>query len=157
MPDLVFHVDWTKKNCSAGHKIRHTQIRNNESKLNRKDKMLVTLCKSKIHKAVVTEAVLDYEGSITIDEHLMKEANLLPYELVQVLNQNNGVRFETYVMVGKPGSGTICLNGPAARLGQVGDTLIIIAYCILKEEEAAKHKPGLIFLNQKNKIVKKNF
>ncbi len=119
--------------------------------------MLVTLCKSKIHKAVVTEAVLDYEGSITIDEHLMKEANLLPFELVQVLNQNNGERFETYVLVGEAGSGVICLNGPAARLGQVGDVLIIISYCILKEEDAKKFKPRLIFLDEKNKIVKKNF
>ena len=119
--------------------------------------MLVTVCKSKIHKAVVTEAALDYEGSITIDEDLMKEANLLPYELVQVLNQNNGARFETYVLVGKPGSGTICLNGPAARLGKVGDNVIIIAYCMLKEEDAKKHKPRLIFVDDENRIVKKNF
>jgi len=119
--------------------------------------MLITVCKSKIHKAVVTEAVLDYEGSITIDEDLMKEANLLPYERVKVRNQNSGARFETYVMVGKPGSGTICLNGPAARLGQVGDLVIIIAYCILEEEEAKKHKPRLIFVDQRNRIVKKNF
>ena len=119
--------------------------------------MLVNVCKSKIHKAVVTEAVLDYEGSITIDENLMKEANLLPYELVQVLNQNNGARFETYVLVGKPGSGTICLNGPAARLGEVGDVVLIIAYCMLEEEDARKHQPRLIFLDEKNKIVKKNF
>ena len=118
--------------------------------------MLVTVCKSKIHKAAVTEAVLDYEGSITIDEDLMKEANLLTYELVQVLNQNNGARFETYVLVGKQGSGTICLNGPAARLGQVGDVLIIIAYCMLEEEDAKKHKPRLIFLDEKNGILKRN-
>lgn len=119
--------------------------------------MLINVCKSKIHKAVVTEAVLDYEGSITIDENLMKEVNLLPYELVQVLNQNNGARFETYVLVGKPGSGTICLNGPAARLGQVGDVIIIIAYCMLEEEDARKHQPRLVFLDEKNRIVKKNF
>jgi aspartate 1-decarboxylase len=119
--------------------------------------MLVNVCKSKIHKAVVTEAVLDYEGSITIDEDLMKEANLLPYELVHVLNQNNGARFETYVLVGKPGSGTICLNGPAARLGHVGDVLIIISYCMLGEEETREHKPRLIFVDEKNRIVKKNF
>jgi len=103
--------------------------------------MLVTVCKCKIHKAVVTEAVLDYEGSITIDEDLMKQVNLLPYEQVQVLNQNNGARFETYVLVGKQGSGTICLNGPAARLGQVGDILIIIAYCTLEEEDAKSTSP----------------
>ena len=120
-------------------------------------KMFVTLCKSKLHKAVVTEAVLDYEGSITIDRNLMKEANLLPYEMVQVLNQNNGERFETYVLVGEAGSGTICLNGPAARLGQVGDVLIIISYCILEEGDAKMHTPKLIFLNEKNRVVEKNF
>ncbi|MGB2697102.1 MAG: aspartate 1-decarboxylase [Candidatus Zixiibacteriota bacterium] len=119
--------------------------------------MLISVCKSKIHKAVVTEAVLDYEGSITIDENIMKEVNLLPYELVQVLNQNNGARFETYVLVGEPGSGTICLNGPAARLGQVRDVIIIISYCMLDEEDARKHQPRLIFLDDKNRIVKKNF
>jgi aspartate 1-decarboxylase len=119
--------------------------------------MLVNVCKSKIHKAVVTEAVLNYEGSITIDEDLMKEANLLPYELVQVLNHNNGARFETYVLVGKPGSGTICLNGPAARLGQVRDVIIIISYCMLDEEDARKHQPRLIFLDEKNRVVKRNF
>jgi len=101
--------------------------------------------------------LIDTAGRLHIDEDLMKEANLLPYELVQVLNQNSGARFETYVMVGKPGSGTICLNGPAARLGQVGDLVIIIAYCILEEEEAKKHKPRLIFVDQRNRIVKKNF
>jgi aspartate 1-decarboxylase len=125
--------------------------------LKRKEKMFVTLCKSKLHKAVVTEAVLDYEGSITIDENLMRESNLLPYEMVQVLNQNNGERFETYVLVGEAGSGTICLNGPAARLGEVGDVLIIISYCILEEGDAKKHKPKLIFLDEKNRVAKKNF
>jgi aspartate 1-decarboxylase len=117
--------------------------------------MLVTICKSKIHRAVVTEADLNYEGSITIDENLMKEANLLPYELVQVLNQNNGERFETYVIKGKAGSGVICLNGPAARLGQVGDILLVISYCLLEEKEAKKHKPKLVYVDEKNKIIKK--
>lgn len=117
--------------------------------------MLITVCKSKIHRAVVTEADLNYEGSITIDENLMKEADLLPYEMVQVLNQNNGERFETYVLKGKAGSGTICLNGPAARLGQVGDILLIISYCLLDEKEAKKHKPKLVYVDEKNKIIKK--
>jgi len=119
--------------------------------------MLITVCKSKIHRAVVTEADLNYEGSITIDENLMKEADLLPYEMVQVLNQNNGERFETYVLKGKAGSGTICLNGPAARLGQVGDILLVISYCLLDEKEAKKHKPKLVYVDEKNKIIKKNF
>jgi aspartate 1-decarboxylase len=119
--------------------------------------MLITVCKSKIHRAVVTESDLNYEGSITIDENLMKEADLLPYEMVQVLNQNNGERFETYVLKGKAGSGTICLNGPAARLGQVGDILLVISYCLLDEKEAKKHKPKLVYVDEKNKIIKKNF
>jgi aspartate 1-decarboxylase len=119
--------------------------------------MLITVCKSKIHRAVVTEADLNYEGSITIDENLIKEADLLPYEMVQVLNQNNGERFETYVLKGKAGSGTICLNGPAARLGQVGDILLVISYCLLDEKEAKKHKPKLVYVDEKNKIIKKNF
>ena len=117
--------------------------------------MLIAVCKSKIHRAVVTEADLNYEGSITIDENLMKEANLLPYELVQVLNQNNGERFETYVIKGKAGSGVICLNGPAARLGQVGDILLVISYCLLTEIRAKKHKPKLVYVDEKNRIIKK--
>jgi aspartate 1-decarboxylase len=119
--------------------------------------MLITVCKSKIHRAVVTEADLNYEGSITIDENLIKEADLLPYEMVQVLNQNNGERFETYVLKGKAGSGTICLNGPAARLGQVGDILLVISYCLLDEKETKKHKPKLVYVDEKNKIIKKKF
>ena len=117
--------------------------------------MLIAVCKSKIHRAVVTEADLNYEGSITIDENLMKEANLLPYELVQVLNQNNGERFETYVIKGKAGLGVICLNGPAARLGQVGDILLVISYCLLTEIRAKKHKPKLVYVDEKNRIIKK--
>jgi len=77
--------------------------------------------------------------------------------MVQVLNQNNGERFETYVLKGKAGSGTICLNGPAARLGQVGDILLIISYCLLDEKETKKHKPKLVYVDEKNKIIKKNF
>lgn len=117
--------------------------------------MLVTICKSKIHRATITEADLNYEGSITIDKNLMEAADILPNEKVQVLNLNNGARFETYVLVAEANSGTICLNGPAARLGQVGDLLIIVSYCDLEFEEAKKYKPKVIFVDHKNKIVKK--
>jgi len=117
--------------------------------------MLVTICKSKIHRAIVTEADLNYEGSITIDKKLMDAADILPNEKVQVLNLNNGARFETYVLVAEANSGTICLNGPAARLGQVGDLLIIVSYCELEFEEAKKYKPKVIYVDKKNRMVKK--
>ncbi|KPL00912.1 MAG: hypothetical protein AMJ91_02565 [candidate division Zixibacteria bacterium SM23_73_3] len=117
--------------------------------------MLVTICKSKIHRATVTEADLNYEGSITIDKELMDAADILPHEKVQVLNLNNGARFETYVLVAEANSGTICLNGPAARLGEVGDFLIIVSYCDLEFEEAKKYKPKVVFVDKKNKMVKK--
>jgi len=116
--------------------------------------MLVTICKSKIHRVTVTDANLNYEGSITIDEKLLNAANILPYEKVQVVNLNNGERFETYVLVGKTGSGIICLNGPAARLGQKGDLLIVISYCHLESGEARKHKPNIVYVNNKNRIMK---
>jgi aspartate 1-decarboxylase len=117
--------------------------------------MLVTLCKSKIHRAKVTEANLDYEGSITIDKRLLDAANILANEKVQVVNLNNGARFETYVFVGEEDCGTICLNGPAARLGQVGDLLIIISYCHLEFEEAKKYQPRVIHVEKENRILKK--
>jgi aspartate 1-decarboxylase len=117
--------------------------------------MLVAICKSKIHRVTVTEADLNYEGSITIDKKLLDAAQILPNEKVQVLNVNNGARFETYVLVAKPNSGTICLNGPAARLGQVGDLLIIVSYCDLEFEEAKKYKPKVVYVDGKNRIVKK--
>jgi aspartate 1-decarboxylase len=117
--------------------------------------MLITICKSKIHRATVTEANLDYEGSITIDKKLLDEANILPHEKVQVVNLNNGARFETYVFVGEENSGTICLNGPAARLGQVGDLLIIITYCHLEFEEAKKNQPQIVYVDRENKILRK--
>lgn len=117
--------------------------------------MLVTLYKSKIHRAKVTEANLNYEGSITIDKRLLEEANILANEKVQVVNLNNGARFETYVFVGERDSGTICLNGPAARLGQVGDLLIVISYCHLEFEEAKKYQPKVIYVDDKNKITQK--
>lgn len=117
--------------------------------------MLITVCKSKIHRAKVTEANLDYEGSITIDKELMDATDILPNEKVQVLNLNNGARFETYVFVGEENSGTICLNGPAARLGQVGDLLIIISYCHLESEEAKKYQPKVVYVDKDNKILRK--
>lgn len=108
--------------------------------------------KCKIHRATVTEAVLEYEGSITIDETLMEAADLLPYEKVQVLNMNNGVRLETYVIKGERDSGIICLNGPAARLGYAGDEVVIISYGMMEEKEAKKHKPKIVFVDKKNRI-----
>ena len=117
--------------------------------------MLISVCKSKIHKATVTNADLNYEGSITIDKKIMEEAGIVPYEKVQVVNLNNGARFDTYVIVGKANSGIICLNGPAARLGQVGDKVIIIAYALMEEKAAKNFKPQLIYLDEKNKVVRK--
>lgn len=115
--------------------------------------MLVTICKSKIHRVTVTEADLDYEGSITIDQKLLDQADIIPNEKVQVVNLNNGARFETYVLVGEPNSGTICLNGPAARLGQVGDMLIVISYCHLEVEEARRYQPKVIHVDKENKLL----
>lgn len=117
--------------------------------------MLISVCKSKIHQATVTEANLNYEGSITIDKNIMEKAGILAYEKVQVVNLNNGERFDTYVIVGKANSGIICLNGPAARLGQKGDKVIIIAYAMLEEAEATGFKPKLVYVDGKNKVIKK--
>ncbi len=114
--------------------------------------MLIEVLKSKIHRAKVTEANLQYAGSITIDEKLMSAANLLTGEKVQVVNLNNGERFETYVIKGKKNSGTICLNGPAARLGQVGDFVIILAYAQMSPEEAKKFHPKVVKVNEKNRL-----
>ncbi len=110
--------------------------------------------KSKIHRATVTQAELFYEGSITIDKRLLDAADILPYEKVQVVNQNNGTRLETYVLEGPKDSGIICLNGPAARLGYPGDEVIIITYSHMSEEEAKKHKPTVILVDKENKITK---
>ncbi|HNW34781.1 MAG TPA: aspartate 1-decarboxylase [Candidatus Ozemobacteraceae bacterium] len=112
--------------------------------------MLLTMLKGKIHRATVTEACLDYVGSITIDEHLMKAAGLLEHEQVDVLNVNNGVRLTTYVIKGRAGSGVVCLNGPAARLALPGDKVIILAYALLSPEEAAKYEPAVVFVDEKN-------
>lgn len=108
--------------------------------------------KSKIHRARVTQAELYYEGSLTIDVDLMKAANILPYELVQVVNINNGNRFETYAIEGDSGSGTICLNGAAARLGLAGDEIIIITYAEYDESEVAGHHPTVVMVDHDNRI-----
>ena len=113
------------------------------------------MCKSKIHGATVTNANLKYMGSITIDEELLRAADILPYERVQVVNLHNGSRVDTYCMVGEKGSGNICLNGPAARWGQPGDTILVISYATMDSEEAKTHKPKIIFVDEKNKIKEK--
>ena len=116
--------------------------------------MLVEYCKSKIAHAKVTEAELFYEGSITVDEDLLNAVDILPGERVEVLNMNNGNRFNTYVIAGKSGSGRVCLNGPAARLGIVGDQIIILSYALLQPEEAKNHKIKVIHVDDRNKIKK---
>ncbi|HKK82496.1 MAG TPA: aspartate 1-decarboxylase [Prolixibacteraceae bacterium] len=116
--------------------------------------MFIEVCKSKIHKVRVTEANLKYVGSITIDEDLMDAANLIENEKVQIVNINNGERLETYIIKGERGSGTICLNGPAARKVAVDDIVIIISYASLDFEEAKKFKPSIIFPDvETNSIV----
>ena len=114
--------------------------------------MFVEIFKSKIHRAVVTEANLNYVGSITLDEELMNAANIIENEKVQVVNVNNGERLETYVIKGKKGSGICCLNGPAARKVAVGDIVIVIAYATMEFEEAKKFKPTVIFPAEGNKL-----
>ncbi len=110
--------------------------------------------KSKIHRATVTGADLNYEGSITIDSDLMKVADILPYEKVDIYNITNGERFSTYVIPGEPGSGEICLNGAAARKVQRGDLVIIVSYCELEEEEAKNHTPTVVLVDEENRPVK---
>ena len=112
--------------------------------------MLRTVLKSKIHKATVTQARLDYEGSITIDEMLMKKADLLPGEKVEVFNMNNGSRFETYVIKGKKNSRVICLNGPAAHLGSVGDKVIIVSYVLVEDKKVHLVKPKIVHADDRN-------
>jgi len=117
--------------------------------------MYRTMMKSKIHRATVTEANLNYIGSITIDEDLMETADLLENEKVQIVNNNNGARLETYVIPGPRGSGVICLNGAAARLVQPGDTVIIISYAQMSNEEIKNYKPMVVFVGEDNKPVEK--
>ena len=115
--------------------------------------MFLTMFKSKIHRALVTEANLNYMGSITIDRDLMQAADILPHEKVQIVNNNNGSRFETYVIPGAPGSGVICLNGAAARLVQPGDKVIIISYAAMSREEALLHRPTVVMVDGSNRIT----
>ncbi|ABB13868.1 aspartate 1-decarboxylase [Carboxydothermus hydrogenoformans] len=116
--------------------------------------MFLTMMKGKIHRATVTEANLNYVGSITIDEELLDASGILPNEKVQVVNINNGARLETYTIPGPRGSGIISLNGAAARLCQIGDKVIIIAYALMEEKEAKQWQPKVVFVDEYNKIVK---
>jgi len=115
--------------------------------------MFRTLMKAKLHRATVTEANLNYIGSITIDEDLLDLVDMLPNEKVQIVNNNNGARLETYIIPGPRGSGVICLNGAAARLVQLGDTVIIISYVVMSDEEARTHVPRIAFLGEGNEVV----
>jgi len=112
------------------------------------------MLKGKIHRARVTEVNLEYEGSITIDRLLMEAADILPYEMVHVLDLNNGARFETYAIEGEPGSGEICINGAAARLVSPGDRVIILSYEVVPEEAARANQPKLVYVDERNAIVK---
>ena len=114
--------------------------------------MILTMLKGKIHRATVTQAELNYMGSITIDKTLMEASGIIENEKVQIVNNNNGARLETYVIPGKRDSGIICLNGAAARLVQPGDQVIIIAYSQMEEKEAKEHKPKVVFVNDDNSI-----
>jgi len=114
--------------------------------------MEIEVLKSKIHRAVITEANLNYVGSLTLDEDLMNAANMIEYEKVQIVNVNNGSRIETYLIKGKKGSGVCCLNGPAARQGAVGDTVIILSYATMNFESAKTFKPSLVFPKEGNKL-----
>lgn len=111
------------------------------------------MCKSKIHRATVTDANLNYEGSITLDLDLMEAADLLPHERVQVVNINNGARFDTYVIKGERDSGTVCLNGAAARLVQPGDIVIIISYACMDEQEVRNYRPQIVLVDKDNRIT----
>ncbi|HIE50178.1 MAG TPA: aspartate 1-decarboxylase [Armatimonadetes bacterium] len=115
--------------------------------------MLRPFCRAKIHRATITAADLDYIGSLTLDADLMAAAELLPFEQVQVANVSTGARFETYLLEGEPGSGVVCLNGAAARLGQPGDVIIIFAYAWLNPDELRDFRPRTIFVDEHNRIT----
>lgn len=117
--------------------------------------MNVTLLKSKIHRATVTQADLDYVGSVTIDVNLLHEAGIFEYEKVQIVDIDNGNRFETYTIAGEAGSGIICLNGAAAKCVSVGDKVIIMAYADMTPDEVAQHHPTVLFVDDQNRIVRK--
>jgi aspartate 1-decarboxylase len=114
--------------------------------------MQIQILKSKVHRAVITEANLNYVGSLTLDENLMDAANMIEHEKIQVVNVNNGERIETYLIKGKRGTGVVCLNGPAARKGAEGDVVIIISYALMDFEEAKTFKPLVIFPTEGNKL-----
>ena len=116
--------------------------------------MIIEVLKSKIHRAKVTQSELNYVGSITIDEDLIDAANMIPNEKVQVVNNNNGARFETYIIKGERGSGMICLNGSCARLAQIGDIIIIVSYAHMEMEEARLYVPVLVFPDENNRLIK---
>ncbi|CDQ40647.1 MULTISPECIES: aspartate 1-decarboxylase [Virgibacillus] len=115
--------------------------------------MFRTMMKSKIHRARVTEANLNYVGSVTIDQDILDKVNILPHEKVQIVNNNNGARLETYVIAGQRGSGVICLNGAAARLVQKDDVVIIVSYALLSGEELHSHRPLVAIMNDKNEVT----
>ena len=117
--------------------------------------MIYTMMHGKIHRATVTEANLEYVGSITIDEELLEASGILPGERVQIVNNNNGARLETYTIPGERGSGVICLNGAAARCAMKGDIVIIIAYALMDEKEARELKPKVVLVDENNHIVRK--
>ena len=116
--------------------------------------MQITMLKSKIHRATVTQSELNYVGSITIDEELMEAAGIFEYEKVQIADVDNGNRFETYVIAGERGSGVICLNGAAARCVKTGDKVIIMSYALMSPEEVKNNPPKVVFVDDENKITK---
>ena len=116
--------------------------------------MTIQMLKGKIHRDVVVQAELNYVGSITVDPDLMEAAGIVEYEKVQIVDVENGSRFETYTIAGEPGSGMICLNGAAARMVQKGDHIILMAYCDMTPEEAKEHQPKVVFVDEKNRIRK---
>ena len=114
--------------------------------------MLRTICKSKLHCATITETELAYEGSIALDTDLMEAANMMPWERVQIVNMNNGSRIETFIIPGEAGSGTVCLNGPAARTAVAGDVVHVISYAEMTDEEAEGYQPIMVNLDEQNRI-----
>jgi aspartate 1-decarboxylase len=114
--------------------------------------MVIEILKSKVHRIVITEANLNYVGSLTLDEGIMEAANMIENEKVQIVNVNNGSRIETYLITGKRGSGACCLNGPAARMGAVGDIVIVISYAQMEFEQARRFKPAIVFPKEGNKL-----
>ena len=116
--------------------------------------MTIKMLKAKIHRATVTQAELDYDGSITVDMDLLEQAGILEYEKVQIVDVNNGSRFETYTIAGERGSGVMCLNGAAARMVQTGDKIILMAYAQVTPEEASELRPTVLFVDEKNKVTK---